>query len=372
MNVGRHISLLLLLGLPVLSFAQQSPAKAGSSGEQESQVPPTSHSVTPFPHPAVASEMKRGPIKLDVVVTDDQGSPIAGLDVTDFTLLDNGQPTPIVSFRSVPGTPQATNPPVEVILLIDAINTPFRDVAFQRMAMEKFLRQYGGHLAMPVSIFMLTNDGVMAQPKPSADGNAQAEELIKIDSGLRKIRPSTGGYGLAQLFQESIRGLTDITLAEREKPGKKLLIWASSGWLMFEHLEFSSQMQQQYFDTIVNLSTSLREARISLYCLQGSAPSQFADRYYKNFLKGVRTREKAGPDNLSVGVLAEQSGGRVLEADNDLTARINRCVADAAAFYTISFDPPRAAKANEYHELKVRIRNPKLTARTSAGYYNQP
>jgi hypothetical protein len=38
----------------------------------------------------------------------------------------------------------------------------------------------------------------------------------------------------------------------------------------------------------------------------------------------------------------------------------------------LSFDPPRADRANEYHDLKVQVGKPGLVARTSTGYYNQP
>jgi hypothetical protein len=71
-------------------------------------------------------------------------------------------------------------------------------------------------------------------------------------------------------------------------------------------------------------------------------------------------------------VLAVQSGGSVQGPDNDLTAQINRCFEDARAFYTLSFDSPAAGHANEYHDLKVLVDKPGLTARTSTGYYNQP
>jgi hypothetical protein len=75
---------------------------------------------------------------------------------------------------------------------------------------------------------------------------------------------------------------------------------------------------------------------------------------------------------LSVKVLAIQSGGRVLGLDNGLKSQIDICVQDAAAFYTLSFDPPHAGKPNEYHDLKVQIDKPGLTAHTSTGYYNEP
>jgi hypothetical protein len=32
----------------------------------------------------------------------------------------------------------------------------------------------------------------------------------------------------------------------------------------------------------------------------------------------------------------------------------------------------RADHANEYHDLKVLVNQPELTARTRTGYYNQP
>ena len=44
----------------------------------------------------------------------------------------------------------------------------------------------------------------------------------------------------------------------------------------------------------------------------------------------------------------------------------------AGAFYRLSFDPPQAQHADEYHDLKVQVNQPGLTARTNAAYYNQP
>lgn len=45
---------------------------------------------------------------------------------------------------------------------------------------------------------------------------------------------------------------------------------------------------------------------------------------------------------------------------------------EANAFYRLSFDPPRAEHADEYHDLKVQVNQPCATVRTNAGYYNQP
>jgi hypothetical protein len=93
---------------------------------------------------------------------------------------------------------------------------------------------------------------------------------------------------------------------------------------------------------------------------------------YGSYLKGVKTADGAYPPNLDLKVLAVQSGGRVLGPGDNITEQIDRCIEDAQAYYRLSFDPPPADGPNEYHDLKVQIDKPKLTARTSTGYYNQP
>ena len=81
---------------------------------------------------------------------------------------------------------------------------------------------------------------------------------------------------------------------------------------------------------------------------------------------------KADTGNLGLKVLVTQSGGEIFGPDNDLAGQIDRCIADANAFYSISFNPPTAEHADEYHDLKVEVLHPGMTTRTTTGYYNQP
>jgi hypothetical protein len=83
----------------------------------------------------------------------------------------------------------------------------------------------------------------------------------------------------------------------------------------------------------------------------------------------------AGPvqiGNLALQVLAYQSGGRVLNASNDVAGEIAQSVGDASAFYVLTFDPVAGKGPNEYHALDIKIDKPGLTAHTRAGYYAQP
>src|ERR1700722_1359935 len=111
-------------------------------------------------------EISRRGRSLDVVVTDKSGTPVSGLELKDFTVLDNNQPAKILSFHESGAGPQV-DPPVEVILLIDKVNLDFKEVAFVRQEVEKFLGQNAGHLAQPVSLFVLTNQGLDVQQQPS-------------------------------------------------------------------------------------------------------------------------------------------------------------------------------------------------------------
>jgi hypothetical protein len=89
------------------------------------------------------------------------------------------------------------------------------------------------------------------------------------------------------------------------------------------------------------------------------APSTGADPTYsiryQDYLKGVKSPRDSDSGDLALKVLATQTGGRVLGPDNDLSAQIDRCVADANSFYRISFDPRLTAHADEYHDLKLEV-----------------
>jgi VWFA-related protein len=356
----------LFLCLPVLAFTQE--AAAPAAAEAQPQVAPA---LTQRPAPAPAAE--EGRIKLDVVVTDKSGKPVPGLELKDFSLLDNKLPAQILSFHAFDGAAQKAGPPVEVVLLLDTVNQPFTAVAIERQEISRFLLQNGGRLAQPVSIMFLTNEGVKVQGRPSADGKALAARLDQAESGLRTIGRSAGLYGALERFQLSLNAVDSVIEAEAKKPGRKLLIWVGPGWPLLNGpaVEASSQGQQDLFDHIVDFSTRLRQTHAVLYSVSEgqSGPGTFT---YQSFLKGVKLVKQADPPNLGLKVIATQSGGLVLTPSNDLAAEIDTCVQDASAFYTLSFDPPRADSANEYHDLKVVVDKPGLSARTNTGYYNQP
>ncbi|MGA2653254.1 MAG: VWA domain-containing protein [Terracidiphilus sp.] len=356
-------------------------AALGSAQAQQNPAEPPDPTLTHRPAPKAAAAPSvvtlAGRMRLDVTVTDAGGKPVPGLGPQDFKVLDNNGPRKILTFRSYDGVTVKPDPPVQAILVIDTANLPFQQVAFVRNEVGKFLGENGGRLAEPVSIMLLTDAGLRVQPRPSTDGRALLGVLNEVKGSIHSINAAEGGEGDLERFQLSVRQLSTIAENEALKPGRKLLIWVGPGWPMLDSSKysFSERDQRRYFDSIVELSTKLREGRVvvdSVAPAASTTASGLGTTLYQNFLKGVRMARQADSGNLALKVVAIESGGLVLGPDNDLAGQIDRCVGEANAFYTLTFDPGYATAPNEYHDLKVEVDQPGMTARTRTGYYNQP
>lgn len=316
-------------------------------------------------------------ISIDVVVTDKSGAPVSGLQQQDFTLLDSKQPQKVDSFAAFDDTNAATAPPQQLIFVVDAVNASLDTMNLERQQLDKFLHSTGPQLPVPASFVFFTETSTQIQPHSTRDTNELASILSANQTGFRAVGRSAGFYGAAERTQLSIRALTQLAAYEAKQPGRKLAIWISPGWALLSgpNMDLTAKDQAILFNTVVQLSGQLREARVTLYSIDPLGMSDVASGrtvYYKEFLKGVPSANKADNGNLALQVLASQSGGRVLNSSNDIAGLLSSCVADAKAYYTLSFESPRADHANEYHSLQVTVAKPGLNARTRTGYYAQP
>jgi VWFA-related protein len=306
------------------------------------------------------------------VVTAKSGPPVSGLQQKDFTLLDNKSPREITSFLAVGGS-QA---PVEVILVVDAVNADYQTVAYEREQIDKVLRSDGGHLAQAMALAFFTDTGTQIQEGFSSDGNGLSALLEQYTVGLRNLRRSTGVYGAEERFQLSLQALDMLTAREAGRPGRKLVLWVSPGWplLTGPRTDLDSKQQQRIFADVVGLSTRLRQARITLYSIDplGADESEVRASYYEEFVKGVKESGKVEPADLALQVLATQTGGLALNFNNDVAALLRKCLADTQAYYEITFDPPLPDRRDEYHQIEMKVGKPGLTARTRQGYYAEP
>ena len=313
-----------------------------------------------------------GKIHLDVTVSTKSGPPVADLQQQEFTVLDNNSPQAITSFAAVTGR-QA---PVQVILVIDAINTDAREIGYERIQIDKFLRNEGGHLAYPVAIVVATDTGAKIAENFASDGNALSAAMDRDQIGLRDIGRSAGFYGATERLQYSLQALNQLTGGDPPHAGRRILLWVSPGWPLLSgpEVQLDSKQQAGIFAQIVELSTRLRQARVTLYNVNpiGAGESVFRGTYYEEFLKGVSKPSQVNLGNLGLQVLAIQSGGLALDFNNDLPALLQQCISDVAPYYEISFAAPAADRPDEYHRIEIKVAKPGLIARTNQGYYGEP
>jgi VWFA-related protein len=310
-------------------------------------------------------------VTLDVQVTDVSGKAVSGLGEQDLTLFDNGRPQTATSFREIGGS--GVPAPAEAILLLDTMNGSFEDVVIERQGIDKFLRLNGGHLAIPTSIVFLADTGVKLN-KASRDGNSLAEDLKKLQTPMRVLGSAQGADGAQDRSQRSLRAVQMLSTYEATRPGRKLLIWVSPGWPLLSRstAELSARDQRRYFDSIVDMTTALRRAHITLYNVAPLNLAQVSGQnpfFYKTYLKGVENPAQADSPNLALQVLAIHSGGLVLDKSGDLAGQISLCIADAQSYYEISFDAAEAATSPQYRALQVKLDRTGAQARTNSAYY---
>jgi VWFA-related protein len=307
-------------------------------------------------------------INLDVVVTAKSGPPVGGLQQQDFTLFDNKTPRPITSFK-------ALQDPVHVILVIDAVNTDYSIIAYERQQLDRFLHANGGSLSQPMTLVFFTDNGVEMQKAYSTNGNELSSSLDSYTVGLRDLRRSSQYQGIDR-FQLSVNALGQVLTNQENLPGRKMILWVSPGWplLAGPGIQLDAKQLDHAFSTIVGLSTELRQTQTTLYAISplGSGEGVGRSNYYQDFLKGIRKPGDATLGALSLQVLATQSGGLVFFGSNDVSSLLQKCMEDAKAYYELSFVPPPADHRDEYHSLEIKVNKPGLTARTRQGYYAQP
>lgn len=345
MNRLFRILLFLFLPLPVLA-------------QQPSPVPPP---------PAT--------VRLNVTVTGRSGKPVSGLAQSNFTVLSNGSPQPILSFRAVQAP--SSDPPIHVILLIDTVNTSIMKVAYERDQIAQFLRKSGPTLPYPLSFMFFSDTGTEIQQAPSTSTAALLANLDQQVVKLRTLRRSSGFYGATERLQLSLKTLRQVIALEQKTQGRKLLIWVSPGWpyLSGPGVHLSDRDEHGLFSSVVGFSTALERADITLYSVDPAGVAgtdQFRTTFYESFLKGVSSPRDVQGGNLALQVLALHTGGKVLHSGNDIAGEIASCIDDASAFYVLTVPRARSDSADTFHAIKVKVSEPKLEVRTLNGYYAQP
>jgi len=224
-------------------------------------------------------------VVVDVVVTDKKGQPIAGLKPEDFTLEENGKKQKISVFTAPGATSadtaaQASAPPgvlsnhpedvgpkagVATILLLDAANSSFRDQAYARLQMLKYVVEQGksGH---PMAVVTLTDrlrvlqqftsdpqalktaieklrpeeqilqaggpipesHGIATSGLQGGGGGASSSAILTAQVATQQFADIQVGYNLERRTQITIEAMRSLSRILGGLPGHKNVVWLTS------------------------------------------------------------------------------------------------------------------------------------------------
>lgn len=325
--------------------------------------------------PAAVPALASTTITLNIAVTDKSDQPIRGLTQQQFTLLDNKKPLNILAFHEV----SAASPqhPAQALILIDGIHTPLSRIADIRRRIADYLRTAGPQLPIPVSFAFLTDSGLKSQEEPTRDSKLL---LANIENNPlpQQVHAITTDYQFEADFREKSLNALDLAVSHlSNRPGRKLIIWVTPGWLSFaaETSQKSRDQRNLLFTYIANLSTVLRRANITLYQVDpGSEAGSYRVResQYGSFLHGASSPDDADNAEIMLPVLVVQSGGLVLYGSNDIMGLISQCLADASGYYEVTVQTPAPRNAAEAHRITVKLPDKHWKARTRTLYYAVP
>ncbi len=319
------------------------------------------------PAPVVAHQ-----VVFDVVVTGKSHKPADALTQQDFTVLDNGHPVQITHFALLHGS--SAVPPPQLLFVIDEVNATDQDVVYEFASIKRFVTQNHGQLNYPVSLAFFTESGIQVQTQPTRDGNQLAAALDHVGVSRRLIEQRSGFWGSNELLNRSLAALTNFIDKERTVPGRKIVLWISPGWPLFDNIPYSllPSQKQSVFNFATYFSNGLQADHITLNSIDPSGATdagRMVSARYLRFLKPLENDDHAEFGDIALQVIAAQSGGNVFIGNDSLINYFKHCIDDLNLYYEFTIPTAEPSRENPFHALEVKVNKPGLKVRTIDGYY---
>jgi len=361
-----------------IALTQQLPA-------QQSPVPQPEKGATTTLH--VETQL----VSLDVVVTDDQGRPVAGLTRDDFTVYEDNKPQFIRNFDSwekrpeVPATatldkygrPDWGDSPL-AILVLDEISTEFKDSAYAADRMKQYLKDSPELLPVPTMLLMVSDHGYKVLSGLTRDRSA----LITAVDKRPPVLPTALGRGDTDVITiQTFLVLQQIALAEAGLKQHKSIIWIGAGFPAFDPSDLDPKSEASLKKATKDTVDLLMETHTTVYKIDpvptttSTAPT--VDIGASMDLGMLDADAMAAPedpldDNFNFNTFAVQTGGTYFYGQNDLDRYFKRAIQQTRAYYTLTYRPPAndATDPETYRKVRVTVNKPGLHVTTRQGFYS--
>lgn len=391
----------------------QSPAQKPASG-QSGAAPPL----------RVMSRL----VQISVLAQDKKGDPATGLTKDDFTLIDGGQPQKIAYFTeeathvysaAVPGAPTATPaahlfsnrydektgvPTSVTVILLDALNTHFTDMAYARDQVAKFLKQlqpqdrvalYGLSNKITVlhdftsdaSSLLRTLDGSATTESALLNGSESADFLTdstdtSVNAWLDSMNQGVAEFYTINRVDQTAEALEAIANHLAGLPGRKNLIWVSGSFPINIGLDAPLDdmfNQRLSFDKEVeDAAEALNNANMAIYPVDARgliAQPLLVDRAGTSGRTPKPRNASPNPAQQNfdtMNLLADRTGGRAFYNTNDLQGVIRGAIDDSRVTYVLGYYPSHNEWNGKFREIKVETKQPGVHLRFRRGYFAIP
>lgn len=376
-------------------------------------------------------------VLVDVVVTDKEGRPVTDLKREDFTLLEDGkaQEISVFSFEqaSLPTSADTPTLPEHVysnqtagqargplnIILLDFLNTPAGDQAHARDQILKYLQtnfqpqQRTALLVLTDRLYVLQDFTTDPEKLRAAAERATPQDslALMIESPFQVAPEAIRNVPNAELHftipermnmvllgmsadaraRQTLSAVTAIAQNVAGYPGRKNLIWVSSGFpftILPEQLKHD-EFQRNYLQQVKQTAALLTVSQVAVYPidprgLAGYAPDleggQMPARQdivamveqpgspYRSRDRAAMSRTELQGSHAGMKRLAEDSGGRAFTNRSDLGTAVTEAVADGSQYYSLGFYPAAAGEKSKQHKIEVRLARKGVDARYRRGY----
>jgi VWFA-related protein len=346
--------------------------------------------------------LERHRITINVQVNDGDGKPVPNLTAGDFALFDDQQPRRIAAMHEIDG--QAMYDATEIVIVLDAVNSTAQELEAERNGIFRYLAQSKAPLPYPTS-FVLWFNGHLKASAATTDRNVVGRAFVKMTKdvhssactpvdGLVAQVTKDGGAGAdgrtrigdpavspAQCmqvhFRDSIAALEGIAAQQRSVGGRTILIWIGPGWPLLSYADLqrsTPKARQSFFDETVNLRKDLQDAQVMIDALSPRDGTREAEmpRVDMTTMSAGASAQNVAPSSVALEVLARETGGRVLDESNDITADLVSCIHDADEYYILTFEMMHATAPHEFHPVEVKVNRPGAQVRTITEYYAEP
>ncbi len=337
--------------------------------------------------PSKSSTVLRATTRLvvvDVVATDDKGSPITDLKLEDFVVLEDGKPQTISNFsfqrargaetqpRSLPAG-VVTNAPQYVggsalnVILLDAINTDFSSHAYAQDMLIKYLET--NPAIQPTAVFALESKLTLLHDF-TTDTKALRDVIAKFSpqgpTHIPTVDAAASPFSRRGSFQTTAQGrsvtfnaFSFLAKALSGYKGRKNLIWLSEGFpiSLFPEVNMDSGLIdiQDFSPLVEKIADDLMNAQIALYPIDAAGVS-------------INDRFSARTSMIS---MAERTGGKTFYNRNDIDIGVRTSIDDGATYYTLEYYPQNKAWDNKFRRIEVKVTRPAAKLRYRQGYFAQ-